>query len=139
MKRLKTPLFALTLLSLCFFGGSCVFLSIRPERMETSKKYTYTWCSARVHLHDGSVVVFPRGFRMTKGVIKGEEGVRYDLLRNRVGRVQSVSCDSVACLQVYKDKILARSAVGVVAVPTYFFTLFVAAMSHWDDHVRGTR
>ncbi len=134
MKRLKTLLLALALLAVCFDASSCMFFSIRPERVDKDQKTVYSWSAAKAHLRDGSVVVFPAGFKMAKGVIKGERGVRYDLLRRKTGYVQSVSCDSVACLQVYKDRVLPRSAVGFVAVPVYFLTLFVASLPHWGGH-----
>ena len=137
MKKLKTPLVVSTLLVVCFSSNSCVFFTVTPERMDKNRKTAYSWSSTRVHLNDGSVVVFPRGFRMAKGVIKGEAGVRFDLLRRRMGSVESVPCDSVACLQVYKDRFLGRpSGPGMIAVPMYLLTLLAAAVSHMDDHMR---
>jgi len=131
MNGLRIPLFAIALLTLCFFTGSCMFFTVTPERMEVTKKTASAWSATKVHLMDGSVVVFPRGFSMAKGLVKGQEdGVRYDILRNKVGYVKSVPSDSVVCFQVYKEKFLGRrSGFGLVAIPLYLFTYLVYLVS----------
>jgi hypothetical protein len=140
MKRLRTSLAVITLLALCFSSNSCMFFTVEPARMDINRKTASSWSATRVHLRDGSVVVFPRGFRMAKGEVKGEEGVLFDLLRRKVGSVESVPRDSVECLQVYKDRFLgARSGVGIIAVPIYVLTVLAYAVSGMNDHVTARR
>jgi len=135
MKKLKTAFLTLTLVMLCFSASSCIFFSVRPERVDKTVKTTYVWSASKVHLNDGSVVCFTRGFTISKGLVKGQEsGFRYDLLRNKVCRVQSVPLDSVAYMQAYRDHLLGgRFVSGSLATLVYFFSFVVLWAASMPD------
>jgi hypothetical protein len=61
---------------------------------------------AKVHLADGSVVIYERGFILGPDRIRGigSPGNRWGLTLANEGRVDQLSVDSVALIVIYKKK-----------------------------------
>ncbi|HYO47824.1 MAG TPA: hypothetical protein VEY33_14165, partial [Gemmatimonadota bacterium] len=66
---------------------------------------------ARVHLADGSVVVYPKGFALERDTIVGE-GSRYGLALEGKGVVMRLPVDSVAAMESYRVETNTGRSVG---------------------------
>jgi hypothetical protein len=71
---------------------------------------------SKVHLHDGSVVLFPEGFTLQGEFLKGT-GTRWDLTRTSAMLVSRVPLESVAGVEYYRDETaVGHTTLAAVAV-----------------------
>jgi hypothetical protein len=107
MKKSKILGFS-CLSALVLLLSSCIFTStkVKPLDKKTvrlSGPY-YVYSSTKIHLIDGSVVVFPKGFEARNDTIRGE-GKRYALTRQDEPKLQNtVLFDSIACIEYYQKE-----------------------------------
>ncbi len=105
MKKKKLIYFCITFLLLSSILSTCSFISTGVESLDYDKarksgKFVIH-NSTKVHLYDGSVVVYENGFEMNNEVIKGK-GIRHDLTRQNVSSVALLPVDSVASIEYYE-------------------------------------
>jgi len=86
-----------------------------------------TRSAVKAHLQDGSVVIFPRGFTLEDGVLRGA-GERYDLTRRERKLVDDVPLDEVAALESYGAELRPVATFFGVAVggPVITLSTFLA-------------
>ena len=111
----------------CLALKSCVFISTKVKPLEKTSEKTVISSPAKAHLYDGSLIVFADGFVMSEGIIKGN-GIRYDLTREPQVTIDSISIDSIACLEYYKKELQAGPFLGSLSAPL----LFLAAIQNED-------
>jgi hypothetical protein len=71
---------------------------------------------SKVHLHDGSVVLFPAGFTLQGDRLEGS-GTRWDLTRTSASLVSPVPLESVAGIEYYRDETaVGHTTLAAVAV-----------------------
>ncbi len=132
MKKAK-PSFSLLSVFLTFtLITSCTFIQTKVEplnknEIQESERYIIK-SSAKVHLYDGSVVVFEKGFTVTGDTINGN-GWRYNLTRRNSTSVKSVPIDSVACIEYYKKEWQADAFLA--SIPPIAVASFVGGMILW--------
>jgi hypothetical protein len=99
----------------CRYTRTIVEYQGHPELDVTEREVKHP---AKVHLHDGSVVLFPGGFTLQGDRLQGA-GTRWDLTRTSASLVSRVPLDSVAGIEYYRDKTAVgpttAAAVGAVA------------------------
>ncbi|MFB3100487.1 MAG: hypothetical protein ACE1ZM_03480 [Gammaproteobacteria bacterium] len=105
MKKKKLIYFCITFLLLSSILSTCSFISTGVESLDYDKarksgKFVIH-NSTKVHLYDGSVVVYENGFEMNNEVIKGK-GIRHDLTRQNVTFLELLPVDSVASIEYYE-------------------------------------
>jgi hypothetical protein len=98
-----TLIAALLLLTL-----ACVIVNRYPQRadgdLRGTRPVTKLKGVTKIHLLDGSLVVFPAGVVCYESRRLIGHGLRYDFLRRPTGEVQTVTLDSVAFVRVYRDR-----------------------------------
>ena len=117
LRRLAAP----TVLLVTILVAACVHVFVTPEatavrppggeRTDTSRSLL------KVHLLDGSTVLFRPGARISAGRIEGD-GTRYALLTSVGGPVGAVPMDSVAGVEALSDRTDATATVVVSVAAT---------------------
>jgi hypothetical protein len=126
-------------LFLALTTAACGYYRITPKAIEpgqlTAQSPTEISTPAKAHLKDGGVVLFPDGFRVDGGLIKGK-GEKYDLTRQSRLLVSQLPLNEVAALEHYEKDLrpvastistggtIATVAIGVVAAAGLFKVLF---------------
>ena len=126
-------------LFLALTAAACGYYRITPKAIEpgqlTAQSPTEISTPAKAHLKDGGVVLFPDGFRVDGGLIKGK-GEKYDLTRQSRLLVFQLPLNEVAALEHYEKDLrpvastistggtVATVAIGVVAAAGLFKVLF---------------
>jgi len=129
MKKAKIFIY-LCLISLFFLASfSCIFISKKVYRFDKTGERAKITSPTKVHLYDGSMIVFANGFEMTGDYVKGK-GILYDLTREHSKPVETISRDSVAFLEYYKKELQTGPFWGSLGAPL----LFVAAIQNEDIH-----
>jgi hypothetical protein len=95
--------------------AACGFYRITPKAMDpgqlTVQPPLEIKTPAKAHLKDGGVVLFPDGFRVEGGLLKGS-GEKYDLTRQSRTLVQQVPLEDVAALEHYDKELRAGTSTG---------------------------
>lgn len=105
---------ALALASLTIFIAACVIHRLEVTPVDTSVQEPTTVVSpVKVHLHDGSTVVFPNGVSVERGVVHGD-GRRYDLTLGEGTAVADVPTEQIAAIESYQTPV----ATGASAAAT---------------------
>lgn len=97
--RARTIAVAAALLS----AGACVFRSVETRDLPKTVP-TVVSTPVKVHLLDGSTVIYAAGAEIGNGRISGGGGVRHDIA-GRSATALSVPLDSVVGVETFKDKI----------------------------------
>ena len=98
--------------------ASCVFTQLEMKRVEPAQLPGQTFPSSlKVHLHDGSTVVYPRGASTTRTELTGD-GTRFALDLTSQAMSGPIAIDSIAAAEWYTD--------GVNVGATAFTTTVVA-------------
>jgi hypothetical protein len=71
----------------------------------------------RVHLKDGSVVVYASGVTASSTMLRGT-GTRYDVLRQPLATMQVVALDSVVALETYTTSLNTGNSMGMSTLMT---------------------
>ncbi|MBN1560698.1 hypothetical protein JW998_10640 [candidate division KSB1 bacterium] len=127
--RRTTIFIFLCLASLFFPGFFCLFTLTKPYRFDEQTTAATITSPTKIHLADGSMIVFAEGFTMTADSIAGN-GTRYDLTRERAQPVQTLARDSVMFMEYYTKKLQTGPFLGGLAAPL----LFIAAVQNEDIH-----
>jgi hypothetical protein len=97
---------------------SCIFKPTKVEFLskdEIKENVTFVIkLPTKIHLYDGSVIVFKEGFEATRDMVVGW-GMKYNLTRSDSSMVQRVLMDSVAFLEYYKKNV--QGGPCLVSVP----------------------
>ena len=100
----RSKLFTCAVLLLVMTTSACGYYRIVPKAMDLAKIAVQPSVQinipAKAHLRDGSVVLFPNGFRVEGGLFKGD-GEKYDLTRQTRSLVWEVPLSDVVLLEHY--------------------------------------
>lgn len=103
-KKLVFFFYICCIVLLCITITSCYIHtkvhSVNTENIRESKKFVIKK-PTKVHLIDGSLLVFEKGLEIKNNTLKGE-GIRYDLSRQNQYPFSEVTMDSVVCVKYYK-------------------------------------
>ena len=104
MKKLVLIFYFGCIVLLCTTNTSCYIHtnvhSINTENIQRPKPFVIN-SPTKVHLTDGSLIVFEKGLQISNNALKGQ-GIRYDLSRQSQYPFSEVTMDSVVCLKYYK-------------------------------------
>lgn len=93
----------------CIFARNAVIqLPVDTLRSDSSRQLE---SPAKVHLKDGSVVVFPKGFAFDGEVIRGA-GEQHDLLRTSRTAVDAVPIECIAAVEYYTAEVSSRPTIA---------------------------
>ncbi len=128
----RQPLFIACFVLGCF-GGSlsgCVLLyqSVEVEALGAGSTSSEVDTPLKVHLHDGSVVLFKEGARFYDGHVWGA-GTRYSIALMDSMRVDSVAISRVAAMETFTSEIDAsKSAVASVLASGGVFIISMSVL-----------
>lgn len=134
--RARTIAIAATLIS----AGACVFRSVETRELPKTAPTTVA-TPVKVHLVDGSTVIYAAGAQIGNGQINGVGGVRHDI-SGRSTPVFAIALDSVVGVETFKDKINMPATVlgsagvlaaGVVATAGLAVALFGSCPTFYSD------
>lgn len=91
---------ALTLVALGALTSGCVFKQVNVREVSTAADGQIIESPVKLHLLDGSTVVYPDGATVTEVSVDGT-GNRFDLALRSTGDVTSVPLDSVSAMEAY--------------------------------------
>lgn len=110
------------LMSLTMFG--CV--SYYQTNVREMHEIVSVTSPAKIHLRDGSGVIFEKGF-VTKGTMIIGRGLKYDLTRESSSEIAELPMNSIAVIECYSEEYQARAsllsyfgAICLIAFPLYF-------------------
>jgi hypothetical protein len=117
----------------CLWWTSCVYVSTVVEREDMSKRERQPEQSDgklyKVHLVDGSMVLFKEGLEVREGALVGR-GTKYDLTRTESGSVWMVPRDSVMLVLSYQEEAQTLQSVSMnLAFVLAFSALFIALLA----------
>jgi hypothetical protein len=106
--KIKKWLILSAICFVCIAFSSCIYMpthirSMNTARVQQSKTLTMKRI-AKMHLTDGSVVIFEKGFEYQNGVFTGS-GMQYDLTRENSHAVSEISIESVKSITYYERKL----------------------------------
>lgn len=94
-------------ISICFCFVSCVYIytEIKPGHIAQLKlmEPRQVKVSTKVHLVDGSLIIFKKGFIVLNDSLKGE-GMKYNFTRGQNHRIYGESFDNIVRLDYYKNR-----------------------------------
>jgi hypothetical protein len=100
---------------------SCVTvrqIEIKPvEPDEDSTSPVVVESPVKVHLVDGSTVMFPEGMRVDAGRVKGH-GFKYDLTLQETTPVTEIDLENIAAMESYQDGVNTGATVAATTVTT---------------------
>ena len=103
-------------LAAVLLGACFVFRNVAVETTPVGEGTTVL-SRARVHLVDGTTVVYPNGFSVNGGTIQGV-GARYDLFLAAKGEAGRVPVDSVVGVESYRQSTNMAATLGVSTLAT---------------------
>lgn len=92
----------------CFAFSSCIYMhthirSMNTARVQQSRTLTMKRI-AKMHLTDGSMVIFEKGFDYQDGIFVGS-GIQYDLTRENSHAVSEIPIENVKSITYYERKL----------------------------------
>lgn len=127
MKTIRSSYVHLSICFLIFF--SCTYISTNVYKFDGTAQDAAIQSPTKVHLYDGSMIVFADGFTMTETNVEGT-GIRYDLSRQKKRPIQTIPKDSVAFIEYYEIKMQTGPFLAGLGAPL----LFLAAIQNEDIH-----
>ena len=97
------PLRLLVLLAVIVTTGGCAILVRKVEVRELTEPATTVKSPVKVHMRDGSTVVFPSGATIDSTMVRGS-GQHFDALQRGIGTVARVPLDSVLGITNYWNR-----------------------------------
>jgi hypothetical protein len=139
------------LLTLFLVLPTCMFkktdVDVVDKDLKGALKEYVVKSPAKLHLHDGGVILYDDGFKVRQDNILGR-GERYDLTRSTRTLVSSVPVDEVAFVEHYDRKnrpvvstltTIAATAAGTVGTIALFKAIFGSCPTVYSDSGDGRR
>jgi len=122
----------LLLLSIAFSWSACIFNRVAVDPIDPGTQPVAVRSPVKVHLTDGSTVIFPYGVTIDRDTVEGP-GLRYDLTLTSQVPVTSLPLDDVVAMENFRTEVevaktvlvtSATSVAGVVVGVAAFKAIF---------------